>query len=58
MHSKVMMVFVKSWKNATEQQNLSNKANKTGGTKLERALNCLNVDYFIHYSSFCDEYED
>ena len=58
MRSKVRMVFVKSFKNATEQQDLGNKTNQTAGTKRERALNSLNVDYFIHYSSFCDEYED
>ena len=55
MRSKVRMILVKSGKNATEQQDLGNKTNKTAGTKRERALNSLNVDYFIHYSSFCDE---
>ena len=55
MRSKVRMVFVKSLKNATEQHDLGNKTNKTAGTKREQALNTLNADYFIHYSSFCDE---
>ena len=47
MRSKVRMVFVKSCQKATEQQDLANKTNKTNGTKLERALNSLNVDYFM-----------
>ena len=57
MRSKVMIVFVKSWKNATEQHYKGNKTNKNDGTELERALNSLSLDYFIHYSSFCDEDE-
>ena len=57
MRSKVMKILVKSWKNATEQHDKGNKTNKNAGIKLERALNSLNVYYFIHYSSFCDEDE-
>ena len=57
MRSKVMIVFIKSWKNATEQHYQGNKTNKNDGTELERALNFLNPDYFIHYRSFCDEDE-
>ena len=49
MRLKVSMVFVKSCINATEQQDLGNKTNKTAGTKLEWALNSLNVNYFIDY---------
>ena len=49
-----MIVFVKSWKNATEQHY---KGNKNDGTELERALNSLSLNYFIYYSSFCDEDE-
>ena len=30
---------------------------KNDGTELERALNSTNLDYFIHYSSNCDEDE-
>ena len=57
MRSKVMIVFVKSWKNATEQHYYGNKTDKNDGTELERALISLNFDYFIYYSSFCDENE-
>ena len=52
-----MIVFVKSWKNATEQHYKGKKNNKNDGTELERALNSLSLNYFIHYSSFCDEDE-
>ena len=52
-----MIVFIKSWKNANEQQYMGNKTNKNDETELEGALNSLNLDYFIHYSSFCDEDE-
>ena len=57
MGSKVITVFVKSWKNATEQHYNDNKINKNYGTELERTFNSLNLDYFIHNSSFCDEDE-
>ena len=57
MRSKVIAVFVKSWKNATEQHYQDNKTDKNDGTVLERTFNFLNLDYFIHYSSFCDEDE-
>ena len=57
MRSKVMMLFVKSWKNATEQHYQDNKTDKNDGTELECTLNCLNLDNFIHYGSFCDEDE-
>ena len=57
MRSKVMTVFVKSLKYATEQHHKYNKTDKNYGTELERTFNSLNVDYFIHYSSFCDEDE-
>jgi len=57
MRSKVVIVFVKSFKNATEQHHKSNKTNKNGGIELERALHFLNLDNCIHYSSFCDEDE-
>ena len=49
--------FRKKLENATEQHYKGNKTNKNDGTELERALNSLNLDYFIHYSSFCDEDE-
>ena len=41
MRSTVMIVFIKSWKNATEQHYKGNKTNKNDGTELERALNSL-----------------
>ena len=52
-----MIIFVKSWKNATEQPYYDNKTYINDGTSLEHALNSLNFDYFIHYSSFGDEDE-
>ena len=57
MRSKVMIVFVKSWKNATEQHYQDNKTDKNDGIELERALNSLNFNYFINYSLICDEDE-
>ena len=57
MRSKVMMFFVKSWKNATEQHYQDNKTDKNDGTELECTLNFLNLDYGIHYCSFCNEDE-
>ena len=57
MRSKAMIVFIKGQKNATEQHYKGNKTNKKDGTELERSLNSLSFDYFIHYSSFCDEDE-
>ena len=57
MRSKVIKVFVKSWKKATEQYIQDNKKDKNDGTELERTFNSLNLDQFIHYSSFCDEDE-
>ena len=57
MRSKVMIVFIKSWTNATEQHYKGNKTAKNDGYELERALNSLSLDYFIHSSSFCDEDE-
>ena len=57
MRSNVMTVFVKSWKNATELHYQDNKTDKNYDTELERAFNSLNLDYFIHCSSFCDEGE-
>ena len=57
MRSKVVIVFIKSLKNATKQYYKSLKTNKNDGTELERALNSLSLNYFIHYSSFCDEDE-
>ena len=56
MRSKVTLVFVKSCKNATEQHYYGHKINKNDGTQLECALNSLNVNYLINYSSFY--YED
>ena len=50
-----MTVFVKSWKNATEQHYYDNKIDKNYGAELERTFNSLNLHNFIHYSSFCDE---
>ena len=52
-----MTVFVKSSKNATEQHYKDNKTDTNYGTELERTFNTLNLDYFINYSSFCDEDE-
>ena len=52
-----MIVIVKSWKGATEQPYYGNKTNKNDGTGHVHALNSLNFDYFIHYSSFGDEDE-
>ena len=43
-----MTVFVKSWKNATEQHYKDNKTDKDYGTELERTFNSLNLAYFIH----------
>ena len=57
MRSKVIAIFVKSLKNATEQHYQDNKTDKNDGTELECTLNSLNLDYLIHYSSFCDEGE-
>ena len=57
MRSKAMIVFIKSWKNATELHCKGNKTNINDGTELDRALNSLSLHYFIHYSSFCDEDE-
>ena len=57
MRSKAMIVFIKSWKNATEQHYQGNKTNKNDGTELERALNSLSFDLCIQSSSFCDEDE-
>ena len=57
MRSKVIAVFVKSWKNATEQHYQDNKTDKNFGTQLERTLNSLNLNYFIHHISLCDEDE-
>ena len=57
MRSTVMIVFIKSWKNATEQHYKGNKTNKNDGTELERALNSLSLGCLIHNSSFCDEDE-
>ena len=57
MRSKVMIVFVKSWKNATEQHYQDNKTDKNYGTELERTYNSLNFVYIIHYISFCEEDE-
>ena len=57
MRSKVMMFFVKNWKNATEQHYQNNKTDKNDGTELEYTLNSLNLYYLIHYHSFCDEGE-
>ena len=57
MSSKVTLVFVKSCKNATKQHYYGHKINKNDGTELERALNYLNHNYLINYSSFCDEDE-
>ena len=57
MRSKVMTVFVKSWKNATEQHYYDNKTDKNYGTEFGLAFTSLNLDNFIHYSSFCDEDE-
>ena len=57
MGLKVTMVFVKKWKNATEQHYFGNKANKNDGIKFEHASNSLNLDNFIHYKSFCDKDE-
>ena len=54
MRSKVMIVFIKSWKNANERHYKGNKTNKNDGTELEHALNSLSLDYLIHYSSFSD----
>ena len=48
MRSKVMIVFVKSWKNATEQHYQDIKTDDSYGTELECTLNSLNCDYFIH----------
>ena len=55
MHTKITIFLVKSCKNATEQHYQGNKTNKNDGTELERALNSLNLNYFINYSSFRDE---
>ena len=57
MHSKVMMVLVRSWKNATKQHNQGSKTNENASFKFENALIPLNLYYYIHYSSFCDEGE-
>ena len=42
-----MTVFVKSWKNATEQHYKDIKTDKNYGTELECTFNSLNLDYFI-----------
>ena len=57
MYSKVMMVLVKSWKNATKQHDQGSKTNENARIKFENALIELNIYCFIHYSSFCDEVE-
>ena len=57
MHSKVMMVLVKSWKNATLQHDYGSKTNENARIKFENALISMNIYYHIHYSSFCDEVE-
>ena len=44
MRSKVMTVFVKSWKNATEHH----YRDKNYGTELERTFNSLNLAYLIN----------
>ena len=48
MRSKVMTVFVKSWKNATEQHYIDNKTDKNYATELTCTFNSLNLAYVIH----------
>ena len=48
MHSKVMTVFVKSLKNATEQHYKDIKTDKNYGTELERTFISLNLAYCIN----------
>ena len=48
MRAKVMIVFVRSWKNATEQHYKDNKTDKNYGTELELTFNSLNLAYLIH----------
>ena len=52
-----MKILVKSGKNANEQHDQGSKINKNARIQLERALNSLNLDYFIYDSSFCDKDE-
>ncbi len=57
MHSKVMKVLVKSLKNVAERHDKVVKTSLNACIKFKRALATLNLDYFINYSSFCDERE-
>ena len=54
---KVTTVFVKSWKNATEQHDQGSKTNENACIKFECAFICLNLYYIIHCTSVCDEDE-
>ena len=53
--SKVMKVRVKSLKNAPEQHVYGSKTTENACIKCEHALISLNLYYYIHCSSFCDE---
>ena len=46
-----MMVFVKSWKNATKQHDYGRKINENACIEFELASVCLNLYYIIHYTS-------
>ena len=52
MRLKVITVFVKSWKNATEQHYQDNKTDKNNGTDLERTFNFLNLDFLFITAHF------
>ena len=56
-HSKVMTVYTKSLKNATEQHNKVLQASSNARIKFKCPFNCSYVYWSISYISFCDENE-